>query len=510
VNDEEVTLEAEGSLEVRSAADREIDLRIVPWDVPARTLGGMEVFRRGAFAGTDPSRVTLEAYRHGGPLVGRGLRLEEREDGAYLTGRVSAVPDGDALLTLADDRVLQDASVVFHPVPGGSRRLADGTIERTRVDLRRVAILERGAYPGASVIAVRSEDAPVPEITADAPLTEAQFRAIAREIMLEAAPPVITAPAPAPVEVRSLPATFAEWYTAVYEDGDTELARAALVDHITGDVPEIVRPAWLSEIIGFMAQSRAVVDSFGRGTLPASGLSIEWPTFDGDYDGFVGEQTTQKTEVTSKKVALDIASTTIKTYAGGADIAWQLIRRSDPAFMAVYQRVLAGSYAKVTDTAFGAAITGNANLGHVDFAALSDTTKPEVIHAALVEASSKVDDATGTPATFVLAASDVWLKLAKIAGLMPPVYGTSNLYGTSMASSLQVSISGLPVRRAKNLADGTILVSNNQTADWLETGPSPAQQDIVAKLGTDFVLWGMGAPRIIIPAGIVELSPAAP
>jgi hypothetical protein len=267
-------------------------------------------------------------------------------------------------------------------------------------------------------------------------------------------------------------------------------------------VPEITADAPLTE-----AQFRAIVDSFGSGALPASGLSIEWPTFDGDYDGFVGEQATQKTEVTSKKVALDIASTTIKTYAGGADIAWQLIRRSDPAFMAIYQRVLAGSYAKVTDTAFGAAITANTKLGHVDLAADADA---ETLHAALIEASAKVDDTTGTPATFVLAASDAWLKLATTAGLMPNAYGTQNLYGTAMASSLVVNVSGLPVRRAKNLPDGTVLVSNNLTADWLETGPSPAQQDVVAKLGTDFVLWGMGAPRIIIPAGIVSLAPAAP
>jgi hypothetical protein len=121
-----------------------------------------------------------------------------------------------------------------------------------------------------------------------------------------------------------------------------------------------------------------------------------------------------------------------------------------------------------------------------------------------------VDDTTGNPATFVLAASDAWLKLAQTAGLMPAAYGTQNLYGTAMASSLVVNISGLPVRRAKNLAAGKILVSNSLTADWLETGPSPAQQDIVAKLGTDTVLWGMGAPRIINPAGIVALAPAAP
>lgn len=507
---DEITLELEEPLLLRGEGNREIELRIVPWDVPAMTQAGPEVFRRGAFARVDPTRVTIEAYRHGGPLVGRGERLEEREDGAYLIGRVSAVPDGDALLTLAADRVLQDASVVFRPTPGGSRRLSDGTIERTAVDLRRVAVLERGAFPGAAVVAVRSEDAPVPEITADAPLTEAQFRALTREIVIEAvrevAPaPVITAPAPTVLETRAMPETFGEWYGAVYDDGDQELARAIL-DMVTGDVPEIVQPAWLTRIVGEMAQARAVVSAFGSDALPATGMVINYPTFDGNYAGFVGEQATQKTEVVSKKVALDTGTAAIKTYAGGADVAWQLIRRSAPSFMDFYRRVLAGSYALVTDTAFGAAIAGNANLGHVDLVA---TPTAQQLHDAFVEASAKVDDATGTPATFALASSDKWLAIAKTAGLYPAPYGTNNVYGTAMASSLEVNVSGLPVRRAKNLPAGTILVSNGSTAKWSESGPSPAQQDVIAKLGTDVVLWGMGASRIELPAGIVELSPAA-
>ena len=44
----------------------------------------------------------------------------------------------------------------------------------------------------------------------------------------------------------------------------------------------------------------------------------------------VGEQTVEKADVTSVKVSFKKASVPIKTYAGGSDISWQLIRRSQP------------------------------------------------------------------------------------------------------------------------------------------------------------------------------------
>jgi hypothetical protein len=42
--------------------------------------------------------------------------------------------------------VYRRVSVVFEPVPGGSRLTRDGITERTRANLARVGVVERGAY----------------------------------------------------------------------------------------------------------------------------------------------------------------------------------------------------------------------------------------------------------------------------------------------------------------------------------------------------------------------------
>jgi len=96
---------------------RRIDLRLLSWrDVAEHTEEGIrERFLPGAFAGTDPSRVTLESQNHRGAIVGRAETVEEREDAAYATFVVAPTPAGDELLTLARQGILRAASVVFRP-----------------------------------------------------------------------------------------------------------------------------------------------------------------------------------------------------------------------------------------------------------------------------------------------------------------------------------------------------------------------------------------------------------
>ena len=91
------------------------------------------------------------------------MTLDQREDAAYLTARIAPTPAGDDLLTLAREGVYSAASVAFYPIAGGNRRRG-GVTAHSRVDLRRVAILERGSYPAAAVLAVRaSEDPTMPD-----------------------------------------------------------------------------------------------------------------------------------------------------------------------------------------------------------------------------------------------------------------------------------------------------------------------------------------------------------
>ena len=124
-----------------------------------------ETIARGALEGLDAGRVRLEYLADptpadhnthaGARLIGRGVSAELDGDGALMRFRVSRTALGDEAYELARDGVLTDLSVNFAPV--AHRRTRDGVVERTRIDLGRVALVAgRGAYAGAQVTAVRA------------------------------------------------------------------------------------------------------------------------------------------------------------------------------------------------------------------------------------------------------------------------------------------------------------------------------------------------------------------
>lgn len=161
-------------LTVRAAPDGSTSERIiegiaVPFDTPAlvQDSPGAPMYReaiaRGATEGLNPSDVRLE-YRpesdrgqlhEGSVLIGRAIAGEVRDTGHHLTFRVSRTQAGDEALELARDGVLRDLSIVFDPVAHRAR--PDGVLERTAIAVRRVGIVESGAYgAGAQVSAVRA------------------------------------------------------------------------------------------------------------------------------------------------------------------------------------------------------------------------------------------------------------------------------------------------------------------------------------------------------------------
>lgn len=147
---------------------RNVFLRCVPFDVgavvndPPPMGDGIpyeESFARGAFDGATkaPNRVLLE-FEHFYPglsgVIGHGVEMEEHADALYGRFRVSKAQDGEKALELIAEKVLTAASVYFAPIKSARVR---GGMRRLKVKLDRVALCREGAYPGAEVLAVRSE-----------------------------------------------------------------------------------------------------------------------------------------------------------------------------------------------------------------------------------------------------------------------------------------------------------------------------------------------------------------
>lgn len=514
-----LTTEAlETPISVRSEDDRLIDVRIVPWGVVGRTAQGPERMRRGAFRGQAPDSVSLEAIgAHGADpgvrLAGRSVALEDREDGEYGTFRVSRTRDGDELLELARDGVYRAASAVFEPMQ--SRSTPDGVTERVAARLHRVGIVERGAYDGAAVLAVRSEVGAMVDV-ADPVALEASIGTVVpveSPEMLERMEDLRRDMLGrfATLEARSSggggPHPLSKWSTlgaylvdASANPDDAVILARALVDQVTGDNPGVVPPSYLSDVAGILVTTRpAVAATGGAKSLGDSGMSIHFPYFDGDLATLVAKQAAEKTEIHSVKVSLKDGSFPIETFAGGSDISYQLIRRSRPAYLEAYGRIMLSGWALTTEKEYETDLLAGAT-GTITV----DGTTDAGIRAGFFAGSSAVRAATGAPASFVLASSDVFAGLGGV--LVPPAYGTANQTGTAQASTLRVNVSGLEVTEAPYFPAGTALFGNEAAAGWHEDGPMVATAEDVARLGQNRAYWSMGATGIFIPAGLVKAT----
>lgn len=544
---------------------REVTIRLVKWGEVAdyTNEGYRETFAPGAFAGTDPTRVTIEAQGHQREIAGRGIALEERADGAYLRARIANTTGGNDLLELIRDGSLSSASVVFRPI--SSRRRADGVIERTNAELARVAVLDRGAYPSAAVVSVRNEPeaqeaapmadeqtTPEAPVEAPAPITpepatapespqedpvpptpalverampdlgpiESRIDAIDQRLAVLAAAPSAQPSAPAELQALYALPSFEEFVERAHaekviapgghpvDDGlrfaFANFIQRTVADQITSQNLGVIPPAWLGTVARIVELGRPAIQALGGPLpLPDSGMEVDWP-YVSSSNVIIGEQATQKTEVTSARVDISKDSTAIKTYAGVSDISVQLMKRSRPGYREIYDRIMLAYWAKVTDAAFSAAALSAATAATYGWDA--DQTG-ENLKAAIFAASVQVETATGLPADAVLCATDVFQQLGRLSQIVPPVPAgnPSNASGTVHAGTLDVNVAGLPLVHARGLTTGYVLVTNQQAVRWFEDGPFAMTADDATLLGTDVAWYSFGATATFVPAGIVKL-----
>lgn len=511
------------------APGRTFTVRLCRWSTPSAPIADVdgryrEQFDRGNLAMAD--RVPVWDQHHG-TVIGRALpdTFTETDDGPTVDVVLADTAAAGDVLALYRAGVIDSVSMEY--APGPTRRAGD-LLHRT------------GTVHGIAFALNPAHDAPI--------LKHREQETT--EMTTDTAPPVMpdTPALPAPATVHTETVTpdvltralddmrddvlrtvaadartgsaagasplhrfrsVAEYADHIYTERDPAaraLLTRALADQITGSNPGLLPPAWVQQVAGIVDRGRPVVSAFGLGNLDDAGMDVDWPYFDGDLLALVGEQTAEKTAITSVRVDIKRGSEPLATYAGGSDISYQLIRRSRPSYQDAYMRIMYAAYAAVTDRAATLSAIGYA-AGHVVYDPAGDTDGSK-FRAALFAASVDVEAATGSPAGFVLAATDQFVKLGGSNVLFPAPYGTSNAAGVATASTLAVEVSGVPIVHAPYAPDGTLIVSNNLAAAWFEDGPMPVAAEDVEKLGQNVAVWGLGAFGGMVPSGIVTLSAA--
>jgi HK97 family phage major capsid protein len=407
-----------------------------------------------------------------------------------LTGRLEALRqqrDGISAIAEAEGRELTDAELTQIDAMDQTEDRIEATIARAEEDRNR-----RQAEAGA---AARATEAPVPVIerAARGGTTEAP-----------------TAGGPNPFARYTGPGAWLR-EQALARQGNTDARNRierALANVTTTVAPGVIPAPIVGEIIGGFSRRRPLVDASNQVPIGDAGMSVIRPILTG---GDVDEQVTQKTQVTSTAMAIDPITTPLKTYAGGVDVAWQLIERSSPAALDAIFRRLGNRYARRTEIVAAAAFVAGTSVAPI--VTTAGLTAAKVI-AALVQASAVIaaDDDVDTFPDSIYMSLATW---QTVAGLVDttgrplfPYGGGINSFGSQSSPGELGPILGLRPVVVPRFTGSVLTVGVAEYFETYELDGAPVEfRSIEADLlGTNVSVAGLFNAAVTDPAAFQDIT----
>ena len=481
-------------------------------------VGGVyrERFQRGVFGFVSGVKLL---YQHKEP-IGRVDGYEDSEDGLRIRARISHTPRGDEVYTLLRDGVLDHFSVGFIPVE--ETRDEDGTVVRTKANLKEVSVVAFPAYQNATVTAVRNE--PEPTIPIEDPTiqedpVEQSTPAVdveAREQLadLERRMAVISIP----TSGDSVPQfrSQAEFVRALAQGDDkaadlyAQLQTRAFAGGVAGatvSAPDpILKNSWVSDSVRLLDFGRPTMNAFRIAALPADGMTIEWPEVATDSIQ-VAQQAAEADNLTYGKISLRSKTSPVNTYGGYATMSRQAIERSSLNYLDVVLRAQTIHYAKATNAAVVTSLNGLTGTGTTTAAATSAGWI-----GAIADASAHIFVTSGLRPEFILCSVDVFKKIVKLVdgtdrGAVAAANPQNNT-GTANIPGLSATVMGLPVIVDPALASPACYVANSEAFVSYESSGAPMrlQDSDVVNLTSEFSVYGYLALATPIPGAIVKVT----
>jgi hypothetical protein len=268
----------------------------------------------------------------------------------------------------------------------------------------------------------------------------------------------------------------------------TSMQQRALADIVSDDNAGFMPVAYTNELIGIIDPIRPFMNSTRRIEMPSNGLELSFPRIVTRPE--VGEQTTEKAEVTSTTVETDRITRSVRTFAGAGDLSLQLLRRSSPQFLDFYLQLLAEAYATVTDdAAVDVLLAAGVQPGTGAF----DPEAPsygEAIGNGLAAGRSLVPDRIWLSTDALTAFIDA---KAPVGGGGTPLYpGLASVTGVSGgAGGGPLPVQMTPVwTPALDDEAVDVIIGPSRGFAWAEEGTFTLQADVPGKLGRDVALAG--------------------
>jgi HK97 family phage major capsid protein len=243
-----------------------------------------------------------------------------------------------------------------------------------------------------------------------------------------------------------------------------ERLNRAVANTTTADIPGLLPPTWLTEIMQVINRQRPVVESSRRINLTSGKLHYPRIT----QRPIVSKQGAEKTETPSQKMTVIMVEKVASTFLGAGDLSWQAINWSTPDALALWFDLAAEAYAKATEADTCTLLT------------TVDTLAPIVVaandlpswYAAFTQAAIAVYNATGRRVNTIYASMDVAGTVGALVSDASPVFMTTG--GFSLAT-LSGNVAGLALVSSAGFPAGTCVVGDASALLTAETAGAPIE-----------------------------------
>jgi HK97 family phage prohead protease len=517
-----------GNIEaVDSGERRMISGKIAPYGEVGSTSAGKVVFKEGSISAADPSRIKLLMSHDSASPVGRMTMIQSNKDGLYASFKISASSRGSDAILLAQEQLMDGLSVGVEVT--ASEPTKDYLLVTAAV-LREVSLVESAAFPTAAVQKIAASESETVEQTqpteteSEAAVTTAAENPT-EENTEEAAAPVVEAarkiirPSVLDSQRVRTPIINMGSYTehkikAALGNDESKLYVTAADDTMATN-PAFNPTQYLAEFPTNTRFGTPSIDACSRGTLPASGMTINVPSLVTSAGGQAGVAPTVTVEAEAGAVAAtgmvtEYLSGTISKYSGMNTISIELLERSDPNFYAELTQQLQNAYLKTLDTTVNAAL--------ITAGTLATTAQPATsvgIIGYASEAARLVYEATGYFANNYIANGSQWqLLMGAVDSQNRPVYSASqpmNAGGLVQPGSIRGNVLGLDLYVDKNFAvtttiDDSAVILAPEAFTVYQSPTAYMSVNVVSNLQVQVAIYGYMATIAKMPKGIIRYN----
>ena len=507
---------------------REISGRIVTWNEEGATSAGSTMFQPGSITFGNTTKLLLEHRRESPIGFLKSYKVTDSGiDAVFSIGNTTA--GSDSLVEASSG--LRDGFSVG--VIAEKYKNVDGVLVVSASALKEVSLVTDPAIASAKVsIAANLEDnstsepEKVAEVEKENPTTEGETQVEENTTVPEAsaetveASQAVNASAPRPLyyaKPRSpinSDATYLEHSIRASFNPNSDSAlwvRAA--DDTMSTLGGFNPTRQLDQVInGLTNYTRSNIDAISRATLPDAGMSFEIPKI---TTVPTVAATAEEGNPSETGAAASYVSVTVQKFAGQNTLSVELIDRSSPAFFEELLRLMAGAYAKATDTAVNAAIISGATLDATTVATYP--TASELLGFVSRGAASVYAGTQGF-ARNIIANTSQWSNLMTLNVSGAPLYNvaagqTNTTGGVVNPGSVRGVVAGLDLYVTANTAsltdtDGSMLIVNPDAYTWYESPTLRLTSNLINTGQVEVMYYGYGAIATKVGAGAFKINKA--